>query len=115
MTYTLLHNPSCSKSRQGLALLEEKGADLIVRKYMNASEALSVEELQSIAQEMGVDSPRAFLRAGNAKDHGLALDASDAAVYAAMAENPKLIERPIGLHKGKAALGRPPENLLDIL
>ncbi len=115
MTYTLLHNPSCSKSRQGLALLEEKGADLTVRKYMNAGEALTVDELKAIAKEMGADSPRAFLRKGNAKDHGLGLDASDAEVYAAMAENPKLIERPIGLYKGKAALGRPPENLLDIL
>ncbi|MGH1420787.1 MAG: ArsC/Spx/MgsR family protein [Hyphomonas sp.] len=115
MTYTLLHNPSCSKSRQGLALLEEKGVDLTVRKYMNAGEALSLKELKAIAAEMGVDSPRAFLRKGNAKDHGLALDASDADVYTAMAENPKLIERPIGLHNGKAALGRPPENLLEIL
>ena len=82
---------------------------------MNASERLTVEELKDISNKMGVDSPRAFLRDKDAKKFELPETASDAEVYAAMADNPRLIQRPIGIHGKKAALGRPNEKLLEIL
>lgn len=114
MTYILLHHTGCGTSRKGLALLQENGIEPEVRKYMNASEHLSVEELKDIAKQMGGVSPRAFLREKDAVKFDLPESASDAEVFAAMATNPRLIQRPIGLSGGKAALGRPIENLLKI-
>jgi arsenate reductase len=102
MTYTLLHHTGCGTSRKGLALLEEQGIDVTVRKYMNASEQLSEEDLRDIARKMQAGSPRAFLRDKDAAKFDLAADASDDAVYAAMAANPRLIQRPIGICGGRA-------------
>nr|WP_070961763.1 ArsC/Spx/MgsR family protein [Hyphomonas sp. Mor2] len=114
MTYTLLHHTGCSTSRKGLALLQENGIDPEIRKYMNAGEALSVDELKQITKQLGADSPRAFLREKDAVKFDFPATASDDDVYAAMVDNPRLIQRPIGIHKGKAALGRPIEQLLEI-
>ena len=106
MTYTLIHNPGCGSSKKGLALLQENGIEPEVRKYMNAGERLSVEELKDIAKKMGGVSPRAFLRIPPSMD--------DEKLFEAMAENPKLIQRPIGINGDKAVLGRPNEKLLEI-
>lgn len=114
MTYTLLHHTGCSTSRKGLALLQENGIEPVIRKYMNAGEALTVDELKQITKQLGADSPRAFLREKDAVKFELPANASDVEVYAAMADNPRLIQRPIGINGGKAALGRPIEQLLDI-
>lgn len=115
MTYTLLHHTGCSTSRNGLALLQENGIEPEIRKYMNAGEALSVDELKEIASKLGADSPRAFLRDKDAKKFDLPETATDEEVYAAMVDNPRLIQRPIGIKGGKAALGRPIEQLLTIV
>ena len=115
MTYTLLHNPSCSNSRNGLALLQEKGVEVEVRKYMNASERLSEDELRDIAKKMGGVSPHEFSRPKNIKSEGLKEDMTDDELFAAMAENPKFIQRPIGINGDKAVLGRPNETLLEIV
>jgi len=115
MTYILLHHTGCGSSKKGLALLQENGVEPEVRKYMNTSERLSVDELKDIARQMGGVSPRAFLREKDAVKFDLPDSASDADVFAAMADNPRLIQRPIGLNGGKAALGRPNEKLLEIL
>ena len=85
MTYTLIHHTGCGSSKKGLALLEEHGITPEVRKYMNKSERLSEEELRDIARKMGKVSPREFLRAKDAQKSGLADDASDDEVFAAMA------------------------------
>ena len=114
MTYILLHNPSCSTSRKGLDLLREDGIEPEVRKYMNASEQLSVAELKEIAEKMGGVSPRAFLRGKDAPSAGIDATSSDEEIFAAMAANPKLIQRPIGIRGRKAVLGRPPEDLLKL-
>lgn len=114
MTYIVLHNPNCSTSRKGLAALEEKGVEFEVRKYMNAGEALSEAELRDIASKMGAPSPRAFLRDKDARKFELPETASDDEVFAAMIDNPRLIQRPIGINGDKAILGRPPEDLLKI-
>lgn len=114
MTYILLHHSGCSTSRKGLALLEANGIEPEVRKYMNASEALSVAELKEIARKMGAASPRDFLRGKNAADAGIDADTPDEAIYEAMVANPKIIQRPIGIVGRKAVLGRPVERLLDL-
>lgn len=115
MAYTLIHNPGCSTSRNGLALLKENGVEPEVRKYMTETERFSVDELKAIAKKLKAKSPRDFLRKKDADAAGLPETASDEEVYAAMVENPRLIQRPIGINGRKAALGRPIENLLEIL
>lgn len=115
MAYTYIHNPGCSTSRNGLQLLKENGVEPKIRKYMSEAERLSVEELKDISAKLKAKSPREFLRKKDAEAAGLSETASDEEVFAAMAENPKLIQRPIGINGKKAALGRPIENLLEIL
>ena len=108
---TLWHNPRCSKSRQ--ALLEERGAAVVIRRYLD--DAPSEAELRAVAEALGV-GPRDMIRRGEAAYRELGLkDASEDALFAAMAAHPKLIERPVFLKDGRAALGRPPEQVLDIL
>ena len=114
MTYTLIHHTGCGSSKKGLALLQENGIEPEVRKYMNASAKLSVDELKDIAKKMGGVSPRAFLREKDAIKFELPETATDAEVFAAMADNPRLIQRPIGIKGDKAVLGRPNEKLLEI-
>ena len=114
MTYKLLHHTGCSTSRNGLALLQENGVEPEIRKYMNAGEALSVDELKDIARKMGASSPREFLRDKEAKKFEIPYDLSDEKLYEAMVENPRLIQRPIGINGNRAVLGRPIEKLLEI-
>lgn len=115
MSYILIHHTGCGSSKKGLALLQENGIEPDVRKYMNASTRLSVEELKDIAKKMGGVSPRAFLREKDAVKFELPESASDEEVFAAMADNPRLIQRPIGIKGDKAVLGRPNEKLLEIV
>ncbi|NQY39224.1 MAG: arsenate reductase [Henriciella sp.] len=114
MTYILIHHTGCGSSKKGLALLQENGIEPDVRKYMNALSKLSVDELKDIAKKMGGVSPRAFLREKDAVRFELPESASDAEVFEAMADNPRLIQRPIGINGDKAVLGRPNEKLLEI-
>ncbi|MBR9833764.1 MAG: arsenate reductase [Alphaproteobacteria bacterium] len=113
MTYTLIYYGSCSNCRNGLALLREAGVEPVLREYMK--DQLSVDELKDIAAKMGNVSPRAFLRDKTAREAGLSETASDEDVFAAMADNPKLIQRPIGIKGDKAVLGRPNDALLTLL
>jgi arsenate reductase len=115
MTYILIHNPGCGSSKKGLELLQANGITPQIRKYMSAGERLSAAELKNIAMKMGAKSPREFLREKDAAAAGLGEGASDEAVYAAMAENPRLIQRPIGINGKKAVLGRPNSRLLEIV
>lgn len=115
MPYTLIHHTGCGSSKKGLALLQENGIEPEVRKYMNKSEMLSESELRDIAKKMGNVSPRAFMRDKDAIKLGISESASDDELFAAMASEPKLIQRPIGINGRKAVLGRPNEQLLDIV
>jgi len=115
MSYVLIHNPGCGSSKKGLEVLEAAGVHPEIRRYMLVAERLTVDELKDIARKMGGVSPRAFMREKDAADFGLAADASDEDVFAAMAKNPKLIQRPIGIHGDKAVLGRPNSALLTIV
>ncbi|MFU1477456.1 arsenate reductase (glutaredoxin) [Roseovarius sp. C7] len=109
----LWHNPRCSKSRQALALLQDRGEEVAIRRYLD--EVPSEAELRAAATAMGI-GPRDMIRRGEAAYRELGLkDAGDDALFAAMAAHPKLIERPVFFRDGRAVLGRPPERVLDLL
>jgi len=109
-----LHNPRCTKSRQALALLEEQGAGVSVRKYLE--DPLTESEIRSLVKLLGV-RPIEICRKGESvyKELGLGPDMKDADVVRHMAANPILIERPILVKGGKARVGRPPEDILEIV
>jgi len=115
MTVTIYHNSRCSKSRATLELLKSKGIEPTVIEYLKTPPSSS--ELEAILAKLGME-PRDLMRKGEAayKEAGLdKLDLDRKTLIAAMVENPILIERPIVLANGKAAIGRPPENVLQIL
>lgn len=113
MTVTIYHNPRCSKSRETLDLIKDRGIEPMVVEYLQAPP--SVLELKAILALLGM-SPRALLRKKEAHEAGLDDPAlSDEQVIAGMVANPAAIERPIVIADGKAALGRPPEKVLEIL
>lgn len=115
MTVTIWHNPRCSKSRATLALLEARGIEPRIRLYLDDPPA--ADEITRVLALLGRD-PRELMRTGEDayEEQGLG-DAglSAAALIEAMAATPKLIERPVVIKGDKAALGRPPESILDIL
>lgn len=112
---TLYHNPRCSKSRQALALLEERGLQPSIVLYLQSPPA--ADELQVILTRLGI-SPRQLLRTGEEEYSSLNLadpSLTDAQLIAAMAAHPRLIERPILIAGDTAVVGRPPEKVLEIL
>jgi len=115
MSVTIYHNPRCSKSRQTLALLTDNGIEPEIIEYLQTPP--SAEELTAILAKLG-RAPRELMRRKETeyKENGLDdQNLDDGALIAAMIAHPKLIERPIVLANGKAALGRPPEDVLKIL
>ena len=115
MTVTIYHNPRCSKSRQTLALLQERGIGPEVIAYLDTPPNGQV--LAAIL-DLLVLEPRDLMRRKEAAYTDAGLDDPELtreALIAAMVANPVIIERPIVLANGKAALGRPPEAVLDIL
>lgn len=115
MTITIFHNPRCSKSRATLALLEKRGLAPKIRLYLE--EPPDAAELRSIVQKLGIPA-RSLLRTGEAEYRELGLDddsLSEDRLIEAMAATPRLIERPIVVAGRRAALGRPPEAVLEIL
>lgn len=107
------HNPRCSKSRATLALLEERGISPEIITYLE--QPPTAKELQRVLKLLGIDAA-GLIRRGEStfKDLGLAQAGADELI-AAMAEHPILIERPVVIHGQRAALGRPPEQVLEIL
>lgn len=113
MSVTIYHNPRCSKSRQTLALIEEKGVTPDIVEYLDNPPSQS--KLKDIISALGV-SPKDIVRKKEAEEEGVDINAlSDAAMIKAMVEHPRIIERPIVVSGKKAAMGRPPENVLAIL
>jgi len=115
MTLRIYHNPRCSKSRQTLALLRDNGHDPEIVEYLATPPTAG--ELTKILSQLGM-GPRDLMRKGEAiyKELKLADDAlTDDQLIDAMVANPILIERPIVSTGNKAAVGRPPENVLTIL
>jgi len=115
MAVTIYHNPRCSKSRQALALLEEHGVAPTIVAYLETPPDAAT--LKAILTKLGL-APRDLMRRKEAayKENGLDDDGlSEEALIAAMVAHPTLIERPIVVNGAKAALGRPPEQVLAIL
>ena len=111
----LMHNPRCSKSRAALALLEARGVAFEVRPYLERPPTRG--ELRTLLAQLGIGA-RGLLRSGEAEYDALGLadpSLDDAALIDAMAAHPRLIERPVFVHGGRAVIGRPPERVLELL
>lgn len=112
----IYHNPRCSKSRQTLALLQERGLEPEIVEYLKTPP--SVEQLETILQQLNITDPRAMMRTketeyieNNLSDPSL----SEQQLLTAMSQYPKLIERPIVVNRQQARIGRPPESVLEII
>lgn len=113
--FTLYHNPRCSKSRQTLALLQENGVEPEIIAYLE--ETPTAAQLAQLVKQLDM-KPRQLLRKGESAYKKLDLanpELTDKEILGAMAAHPKLIERPIVVKGQRAVLGRPPENVLELL
>lgn len=110
----IYHNPRCRKSRETLALIREKGVDVEIIEYLN--DVPSADELKEVISKLGIPAGQ-LIRRGEAdfKLNFKGKDLSEAEWIAAMIKYPKLIERPIVVDNEKAVLGRPPENVMELL
>lgn len=115
MSVRIFHNPRCSKSRATLELLTQRGIEPQIILYLE--QPPDAAELSRILKLLGRE-PRELMRTGEPEYSAQGLDDPSLdrdALIAAMVATPKLIERPIVLANGKAAVGRPPESVLAIL
>ena len=112
---TIWHNPRCSKSRQALAILDELETPKDVIKYLE--EHPSKEQIKNIFKMLGYKSPRDMMRTKEElyKELNLKEETDDEKLFEAMAQNPKLIERPIVIKGDKAIIARPPESVTEFL
>ncbi|WP_312939659.1 arsenate reductase (glutaredoxin) [Stutzerimonas balearica] len=111
----LYHNPRCSKSRGALELLQARGMEPTIVRYLDTPP--SEAELHALLAKLGL-SARQLLRTGEEEYQSLGLadtTLTDAQIIAAMARHPRLIERPILIAGDKAVIGRPPERVLELL
>ncbi len=115
MSVKIYHNPRCSKSRQTKALLDERGVSYETVLYLEHPP--TTDELEQIVKALGLTSAREMIRKGEDAytDLGLSAVNDEEALITAMSEHPKLIERPIVVCNARAAIGRPPESVLNIL
>jgi arsenate reductase len=115
-TCTIYHNPKCSKSRQTLGLLTENNVNTNIIEYLKTP--LINSQIKTLLTQLNFSSPRDLMRQKDDlyKELNLAnTELSDEQLIQAMANNPKLIERPIVVINNKAVLGRPPENIFTLL
>ncbi|WP_236980247.1 arsenate reductase (glutaredoxin) [Membranihabitans maritimus] len=110
----LYHNPRCQKSRETLKLLEEKGVKFEIRKYLEDTPDRT--ELKEVIDKLGIPAEELVRKTEKIyKSNFKGKDLSEDEWIKAMVENPKLIQRPILIKGSKAAIGRPPETVLEIL
>lgn len=109
----IYHNPRCSKSRQGLEILENLQLDFEIIKYLD--HPLTIDELTKLVRILGI-SPIQLVRKGEAvwKEKFKNKSLTDTHIIEAMAKHPKLIERPIVVKDNKAVIGRPPSLIKDL-
>ena len=110
----IYHNPICSKSRQTLALIQEKGQEVEIIEYLK--ESLSFKDLKSILEMLNIKAIE-LIRTNEIiwKENYKGKEMTDQELINAMMENPKLIERPIVVKDGQAIIGRPPWKVLGLL
>lgn len=114
--FTLYHNPRCSKSRAALALLEERGIEADTVKYLDTPPDLTT--LQEIFAKLGLTSARGMMRVKDSLYKELGLDnpaLDNRTLLEAIAAHPALLERPILVARGRAAIGRPLDNIAALL
>lgn len=111
---TIYHNPRCSKSRQALAMLEEKGMAFDTVLYLKTG--LTENVIDQLQTSLGLESLKDMMRQKEKEYIALSLEnASEATLKRVLIANPKLLERPIVVNGSKAVIGRPPENVLELL
>ncbi len=111
----IFHNPRCSKSRQTLAILEEHNLEVVVIKYLDNPP--SEEKIRELLAELNLDI-RGIIRTGEQEYKEFGFDdntLSDDELISKLTKHPKVMQRPIVSHNGRAIIGRPPENVLDII
>lgn len=111
-TVIIYHNPRCSKSRETLELLRQRGIEPQVVEYLKTPP--TADELAGLVAKLGIP-PAKLLRAKEAAEAGVDKTLPDSDLIAAMVAHPSVIERPIVVKGDKARLGRPPEQVLEIL
>ena len=113
---TIYHNPRCRKSREALALLEERGIEHLVRLYLNDEESMSAAEFQDVLDALDMDAIDLVRKNESVwKEEYKTLELDEDEVILAMIEHPKLMERPIIMNGDRAVVARPAEKLLDVL
>ena len=113
---TIYHNPRCRKSREALALLEERGIEHLVRLYLNDEESMSAAEFQDVLDALDMDAIDLVRKNESVwKEEYKTLELDEDEVILAMIEHPKLMERPIVVNGDRAVVARPAEKLLDVL
>src|SRR5258708_24609586 len=113
MPVTIYHNPRCNTSRKTLALLREKGVEPTIVEYLKTP--YTAPQLKQLLGQLKLPA-KAIVRRKEAAEAGVDLaKLSEDQLIAAMAKHPIIVERPIVVSGGKAALGRPPENVLKVL
>ena len=116
MKYTIYHNKKCSKSRETLELLQNKGLDPTIIEYLKNPP--TVDELEKIITKLKIH-PKQLVRFKENKVKELGISVSDSLTYKQwmkiLTKNPELIERPIVVTSKGAVIGRPPENVLKVL
>ena len=112
--FIIYHNPRCSKSRTTLALLQDRGIEPEVVLYLETPP--DPGQICGLLHKLGMTAAQLVRRGEEAyKELGLGKHSSEDELVAAMAQRPRLIERPIVVHGGRAVLGRPPENVLELI
>ena len=113
MSVTIYHNPRCSKSRQTLELIREKGVEPQIVEYLETPP--SAAELKNILSKLGMSAAE-IVRTKEAKEEGIDVSALDNdALIEALAAHPRAIERPIVVKGAKAVMGRPPQNVINLI
>jgi len=109
------HNARCSKSRETLALVDNEQHHIEIIKYLETPP--SIDTIKELISQLGFESARQLMRTKETlyQELNLASEENESALIAALHAYPKLIERPIVVANGKAAIGRPPESVLSIL
>ena len=113
---TIYHNPRCQKSREALALLEEKGVEYKTRLYLNDHESMSATEFESVLDALDMDAID-LVRKNEAvwKEEYKHLELDEEEIILAMIEHPKLMERPIVMNGERAVVARPADKLIELL
>ena len=113
---TIYHNPRCQKSREALALLDERGVEHSIRLYLNDEESMSAAEFQEVLDALDMDAIDLVRKNESVwKEEYKTLELDEEEIILAMIEHPRLMERPIVMNGDKAVVARPAEKVEEVL